>query len=121
MALPDPIPTITVAAVTYDLARVAFGENSSKYRTANGLDELTISHQRNARDRTSVRFNRKKVAANPFDAAVNQEYSWSAYAVFDAPKLGVSAAECQALGQLLTAFLAAGTPDYDLRVLQGEI
>lgn len=120
MALPDPIPTITVAAVTYDLARVSTSDDKSVYRTANKLDQLTISKSEKNRLRYSVRFDRKKVAATPFDASLNQEYRWSAYTVLDVPSNGVSVAEAQALNQLLAAFMVAGTPDYDSRVLQGE-
>jgi hypothetical protein len=121
MALPDPIPTITVASVPYDFVRTQFGDTSTVYTTANGLDRLTISHQLKNRHRHSIRFDRRKIAATPFDAALNQEYSWSAYTVLDTPKNGVTAAEAQALNQLLAAFCVAGTPDYDLRVLQGEL
>lgn len=122
MALPDPIPTLTVDAIGYDFYRTSFGDTASVYQTANGLDVLTISHQlKSTRNRYSVRFDRKKVAADPFVDGNNRSLSWTAYAVFDAPSDGVTAAECQDLSQLLQTFLVSGTPDYDLRVLQGEI
>lgn len=121
MALPDPIPTITVNAVTYDFARVGMTDGNAIYRTATGLDKVTVSHQQKARNRTTLRLDRSKIAADPFDAGINQEYSMSTYVVWDRPKVGFTAAECDLHTQLLTAFLVAGTPDYGLRVLQGEI
>lgn len=121
MALPDPIPTLTVQAKTYDFARIGFSDNSSVFQTANTRDRLTVSHRFNKRNRFSIRLDRSKIAADPFDASLNQEYSHSAYVVWDSPNLGITPAENQELGQLLVAILAAGTPDYDLRVLQGEI
>jgi hypothetical protein len=120
MALPDPIPTLTVDAVTYDFARIGMNDTSSVYQTANGLDRLTVSHVLKNRNRHTIRLDRKKVAADPFTADLNQEYSFSTYVVCDAPKLGVTAAEMNVHSQLLTALMVAGTPDYVLRVLQGE-
>lgn len=121
MALPDPIPTLTVAAVPYDFARIGMDATSSVYSTASGNDRLLISRQSKARNRFTIRLDRRKVAANPFDASVNQEYTQSAYVVWDLPKIGVTAAEAAAHSQLLSDLLVAGTPDYGLRVLQGEV
>jgi hypothetical protein len=122
MALPDPIPTLTVNSVTYDFARTSFGENRSVFSTANGLDVLTVSKQsRGARNRHMVRFDRTKVAASPFDAAKDQEYSCSAYTVLEFPLLGFTSAELAYEEELLRTFMAAGTPGYVVRVLQGEI
>jgi hypothetical protein len=122
MALPDPIPTLTVNAVTYDLARTTFGENRSVFSTANGLDKLTVSKQsRGGRNRHMVRFDRTKVAATPFDAAKDQEYTCAAYTVLEFPVFGFTSTELAYQEELLRTFMAAGTPDYVVRVLQGEI
>lgn len=121
MALPDPIPTLTVDAITYDFARTSFGDAQSIYRTANGLDVLTIAKTEKARSRFSVRFDRSKIAADPFDDNRNVPLSMSSYLVMDVPPTGFTAAEIQDHTELLTAFLVAGTPDYVLRVIQGEI
>lgn len=121
VALPDPIPTLTVAGDTYDFSRVGFTDTSGVFLTADGLNRLTVSHRYNKRNRFSVRIDRQKVAADVWTPFNNTEYSHSAYVVWDCPTVGVTPAENQELGQLLYAVLAAGTPDYDLRVLQGEI
>jgi len=121
MALPDPIPTLTVSAVTYDFARIGMDGTSSIYQTANGNDRLLISHQNKNRFRTTARFDRRKIAANPLDASLNQEYTMSTYVVWDVPKTGFTSTEIVAHSQLLSDFLVAGTPDYGLRVVQGEV
>lgn len=120
MALPDPIPTLTVNSVAYDFFRVASGDGFSRYTTANGLDVLTVKHDGARNNRTLVKFDRRKVAADPFDASINQEYEYSVHTVYTTPKLGVSVAEVGYLNDLMVAFLAAGTPDYSVRVIQGE-
>jgi len=122
MALPDPIPTMTVATVPYDLFRTGFGDADSTYKTANGQNVLTVSHQSKNRNRTIVRLDRSKIAANPFDAEINQAYTFSTYQVFDWPKLGVTPTEMKDLAALHGTFLALGgaTP-YLQRILQGEI
>lgn len=122
MALPDPIPTITIDSVAYDLARIGMMDSKSIYQTANGLDRLTIEHQvTKNRNRQNLRFDRRKIAADPFDADLNQEYSFSTYVVTDSPKWGVTSAELDVHFQLLAGLWSAGTPDYGLRILQGEI
>jgi len=121
MALPDPIPTVTTNAVAYNFARIGQDKTSSVYQTADGNDKLTVSRSEKARKRFSVRLDRRKTAADPFNAALNQEYRHAVYIVWDVPNLGVSATEADWHGKLLTDLMIAGTPDYALRVLQGEI
>jgi len=120
MALPDPIPTLTVDAVTYDFFRTGMNGTSSTYSTANGLDHLTVSHTFNKRKRSVMRVDRDFVATDPYVPFNNNKYSHSAYVVYDAPGVGVTPTQQDKLGQLLAALMAAGTPDYVLRMLQGE-
>lgn len=122
MALPDPLAQVIVNTVEYDLARTGMSADSSVYKSADGLDKFTLSHQvTKNRLRRVARLDRSKIAANPFDADLNQEYSLSTYVVSDIPKLGVSAAEADFHFQLLAGLWASGTPDYGLRFLQGEV
>jgi hypothetical protein len=121
MAIPDPIPTITVDSVTYDFARNSFGPTSGVFATANGNDVLTFSKALKNRNRHSIRVDRRKTAADPLDAGLNQVYRASAYVVFDSPTVGFTAAELDKLGQLLVSVMTSGTPDYVLRALQGEL
>lgn len=119
--LPDPLATLTVDAVDRVFTRITQGETQSVYRTADKLDTLTVSRSEKSRNRYSMRFDRKKVDADPFNSDIDREYVWSAYMVVDVPPVGVSAVEAEDVVQLLTTFLVAGTPDYILRVLYGEI
>lgn len=120
MALPDPIPTLTVDSVTYDFARTGSGEGRSTYATADALNRLTIAHSQNKRNRTLIRLDRDFVAADPYVPAQNQKFSHSVWTVFESPVVGVTPAQRDKLGQLHRAILLEGTPDYVLRMLQGE-
>lgn len=121
MALPDPIPTVTTNSVAYNFARIGQDKTSSVYQTSDGNDKLTISRSEKARKRFSIRLDRRKIAADPFNAALNQEYRQAVYIVWDTPLLGVTSTEADWHGKLLTDLMIAGTPDYALRVLQGEV
>jgi hypothetical protein len=121
LAIPDPIPQLTVNSVTYDFARVGSDLNSGRFQTADGLNVLTFAHQFKKRNRFSIRLDRNFVAADPFVPDVNQTYSHSVYTVVDAPANGVTPAENNNLLLLLSGVLTSGTPDYSLRWLQGEL
>jgi hypothetical protein len=116
----DPIPTLTVNAVTYDFARVGGDLEKGIFQTADGANRLTLARQTRKRVRTSMRIDRTFLAEDPFVPDTNADYSHSAYVVWDRPRVGVTATQENYLGQLLTAVMVAGTPDYALRVLQGE-
>lgn len=114
--LPDPLATLTVDAVDFILARTSSSEDTCVYRTSDGLTKLTVTRQEKSRNRFTVRFDRKKI-----DSETSEVWTYAAYLVVDVPTDGVTAAEAEDVVQLLTAFTVAGTPDYILRVLQGEI
>jgi hypothetical protein len=121
LALPDPIPTLTVNSKTYDFARIGMTDTSGIYQTADGLDRLTISHQYRKRNRFSVRLDRNFLADDPFVSTITQRFSHSVYTVIDTPQIGVDPVENDWLYQLHAAIMAAGTPDYSKRILQGEL
>lgn len=108
-------------SVTYDFARVGFGESKGLYRTADGLDRLTIEHSQKNRIRHVVRLDRTATVEDPLATGSSFETSFSVYTVIDAPKVGFTAADLDYGRQLLEAFHVAGTPDYGLRVIRGEI
>lgn len=122
MALPDPIPTITVNSVAYDLARIGMENSKAVYQTASGNDRLTVASTVNRnRSRTVVRLDRKKFAADPLNSALTRPYTLATYVVSDSDNIGWTAAEKDYHQQLLAALWVAGTPDYGLRILQGEV
>jgi len=117
--LSDPINlTGTEGAVA--LTRIGVGDGFARYRTADLLTTLSISHAYKTRNRHSVRFDRTKIAADPFDADINQEYSYSVYTVFDIPRLGVSVADAASLYSLINNFFDLSSAANVSRILQGE-
>jgi len=97
------------------------GDTKGIFRTADGLNTLTIERSQKARNRFVTRIDRTATVADPLQTGVNFVPSISAYTVIDMPKVGYSVADADYLRQLLEAFNVAGTPDYGLRVLRGEI
>lgn len=121
MALPDPIPTVTVDSIAYDFARVGMANGNSIYQTGDGNDRLTISHTVRNRTRTLVRLDRSKITADTLNSSLNKPYSAATYVVVDRDSIGWDADELDYHFQLLSGLWAAGTPDYGLRVLKGEV
>lgn len=121
MALPDPIPTVTINSIAYDFARVGMAGSSAAYQTGDGLDRLTISHTVKNRIRTLVRLDRSKIDEDALITSTNRPYSASTYVVVDRDASGWDPSELDYHFQLLSGLWAAGTPDYGLRVLKGEV
>lgn len=123
MALPDPIPTVTVNSIAYDFARVGMTTGNSVYQTGDALDRLTVSHTVTGRNRTRslVRLDRSKIAADALISSTNRPYSASTYVVVDRDSVGWTPADLDYHFQLLSGLWAAGTPDYGLRILKGEV
>lgn len=121
MALPDPIPTVTINSIAYDFARVGMADGNSIYQTGDGNDRLTISHSSRNRTRTLVRLDRQKITADTLNSALNRPYTAATYVVVDRDSVGWTSAELDYHFQLLSGLWAAGTPDYGLRVLKGEV
>lgn len=96
MSFTDP-QSVTFAAPlpvgAVSLPRVSVGNFASIYQSADGLVALTASSQIGKRTRRVLRLDHSKIAANPFDASVNQKFSMSCYLVFDTPLIGYTAAE----------------------------
>lgn len=121
LALPDPIPTLTVNSVTYDFARTGFGDTSSVYQTGDGLNRLTLSHAVKNRHRAVIRLDRTETVDDPFTTGSSYNSSFSVYTVFDWKDNDFAAEDLDYGGQLLEAVMLSGTPDYRLRFLKGEI
>lgn len=123
MALPDPIPTVTVNSIAYDFARVGMQTGNSVYQTGDAKDRLTISHTATARSRTRtlVRLDRSKITADTLNSSLNRPYNASTYVVVDRDNVGWTADELDYHFQLLSGIWVSGTPDYGLRILKGEV
>jgi hypothetical protein len=89
--LADP-QTVTVDSTPITLNRVSSEPFRNVYRTADGADTLTVSHQflGNGRIRTLARFDHDVLSADPFVPANNKWYSMSTYLVIDRPAQGIA-------------------------------
>jgi len=96
MSFADP-QSVTFAAPlpvgAVSLPRVSVGQYASTYQDTSGLVKLSASSQIGKRTRRVLRLDHSKIAANPFDASVNQSFSMSCYLVFDTPLIGYTVAE----------------------------
>lgn len=119
MALTDPQP-ITINAVLTNLSRTSSGNNSSVYRSNDGLIQETVSHTYGRSNRHLVRVDFSKIAANPFDSSLNAKYSMAAYMVFDVPPVGFTVAEAKQVIDGLIAQVNASSGALITKVLGGE-
>lgn len=101
--------TVTVATVAKTLPRVAFGDRSGSFETADGAFKLQISHNLRNRNRRTARLDITKTAADPLLDGVSRPYSMSVYMVVDHPQVGFSNTEVVDNLQALIDWLAAGT------------
>lgn len=105
MAFADPQSINNGSAVS--LPRTGFGPSSGTFTSADGTVKLTISHQNGKRNRSIIRVDYNKIAADPFVAGQNNRVSMSTYLLVDTPAQGFSTSEIvnnvAALATLLTA------------------
>lgn len=92
MALADP-QTVTVNALAKTLPRVASGDFSGTFMSV--VDGLTFSvkHTEGRRNRSNVRLDFEKIAADVLVPTSNKPYSLSVYLVIDTPLQGFTTAE----------------------------
>lgn len=79
------------------------------FTSNDGLTTLAVRHTRGRRNRHVVRVDYAKVAADPFQTAVNARYSMSAQLHVDVPLVGFTVAEQKAVVDALVAYLTAST------------
>lgn len=86
--LSDP-QSITISGTPVSLPRIAMGNQTGSFRSANGDLEVIVSHQANRRERSVIRLNRSKIGQDPLNASIQKSYSSSVSIVVDAPLNGV--------------------------------
>lgn len=119
MALADQSVTINGTAVS--LPRVGSGLTSGVFQSSDSLVKETFSHSINrSRTRHLMRIDHRKVAADPFQAALNREFSMAAYVVIDVPLIGYSVAEQKQVWDGFAAQLAATSGALVTKVLGNE-
>jgi hypothetical protein len=110
-----PLP---VGAVS--LPRVSVGQYASTYSSADGLVKLSASSAIGKRARRVLRLDHSKIAANPFDASVNQSFSMSCYLVLDTPLIGYTTAEQLEVYRGLKGQMTASTDLLVSKLIGGE-
>lgn len=117
--LTDP-QTVTINAVATSLPRVSTEKDAASYKTADGLVQLSISHQYGRRVRHMVRLDQSKIAADPLLAGQSLPVGMSAYIVIDVPTVGYTTVEQKYIADALVAYLAASSGSVITKVLGGE-
>jgi hypothetical protein len=112
----DP-QSVTVNAVAQSLPTTERSGKTSKYRKSDATYGLVISHSEKNRNRRTVRLDFQKVAADPFEPALNQRFTGSAYIVIDAPITGFTDTELKDNVLGLVGWLTSANV---LKVLGGE-
>lgn len=107
MAFADPQSINNGTAVS--LPRTGFGINSGVFTSADGTIKLTISHTNGKRNRSIVRVDYNKIAADPFVSGQNNKVSMSTYVLVDSPIQGYSSTEIVANVAALLSMLTATT------------
>jgi hypothetical protein len=124
MSFADP-QTVTIApasALSLPRTQTADAEgNPSIYRSADGLTELTVSHEsaKKGRTRRLVKISVAKLAADPFRPSENRRVSMSTHVVFDVED-GFTAAEQKNVWDGFIAMLNASSGLLVTKVLAGE-
>lgn len=119
MAYADP-QSITINAVAISLPRTGSGVSSGDFTSADGLTKLIVSHQYGRRNRRSLRFQVKKIAADPYVAGASAEVSTSCTLVVDSPKNGYTNAEIKLVLDGMMSFLTASSGAKLTQLLGGE-
>lgn len=115
----DP-QTITINSVPFTCNRVALGDMSATYRSADEAVQLRISHKA-AKDRIRrmARIDQTIVATDPLTSVQDYE-SAGVYIVVDEPKVGFSDAQLQYIVTALTTWLTASTNANTTKLLGSE-
>lgn len=119
MAFADP-QSVTIAGVAISLPRISTGANGSVYQSADGNTRLTISSTLGKRFRRTIRLQHSKIAGDPLITGTNSQYSMTAYAVVDVPRVGYTLAQQKDVVDALPAFMTASTGLATTKLLGGE-
>jgi hypothetical protein len=120
MAFADP-QSVTISGSAISMPRTSSGVSSGGFKSADGLTQLSVSHQNGNRNRRTIRLQTTKVGADPLLSGANNYYSMSTYIVVDTPKVGYTVAEAKAVVDALVAYLTASTGARVAQLLGDEI
>lgn len=114
----DP-QSVTYSGAAKSLPAISRGDESSVYQLNDSgvVYKLTLGHQFKARNRCVARLQRDAYVADPLVPSQYKLASMSATFTLDFPPTGYTAADAQALGNALVAFLVSATV---LKIANGE-
>jgi len=113
--------SVIISGTTISLPKLGQSLSSGEFKSPDGLVKETVSHQATGkRNRRLVRIDHRKVAADPFLAGTNAEYSMSCYVVFDVPNYGYTVAEQKAVVDGFITQLNATSGALITKILGGE-
>lgn len=119
MSFADP-QSVTIAGTAVSLPRISSGPSSSVYQSADGNTRLTVSHANGKRFRRTFRLQHQKIAGDPLVPATNTQFSMTAYAVVDVPRVGYSVAQQKEVVDALTGYMTATAGASVTKLLGGE-
>lgn len=119
MSFTDP-QTVTISGTTIPLPRTSVGDERSEYTSADGLTQMTASHDHGKRIRRMLRLDTSKVSADWAVPAENVKVSMSVYMVFDLPQVGYTPTEALAVYTGFKTQYTASTDALITKLLAGE-
>lgn len=109
MAFSDP-QSVTISGTAVSLPRTSSGPNDGSFTSNDGNTVLRIQHTfGKTRNRHLIRLDVAKVAADPFQSALNARYSMGVQVIVDIPVVGYTVADQKTIVDALTAYLSAST------------
>lgn len=119
MALTDP-QTITIDGVAISLALVQNQGTSSLYQSADNLDALRVSwNKQNGKVRYLISFRESAIASDPISAA-NKSVTTTINLTIDQPDFGITDARVVKIIAGLKTLLSTSAAGFVERVLAGE-
>lgn len=105
----DPT-SVTYNSVATSMPKVDSGNRRGVYESADNALRLTIAHANGKRERSEVRLDHHKTAADPLDPTKLRPYDMSVYLVVNRPSnVGYTDAEAQLVYDALVAFVTNAT------------
>nr|UJQ85405.1 MAG: hypothetical protein 2 [Leviviridae sp.] len=119
MALTDPY-VVTIGGVAQSLVKVTTGENSAGYRSADGFNDMQVSHTYGRRIVHRTRFHNSKMGTDPISPALNRPFDMAVSFSVNVPDVGYTAAEAKAVVDGYLATLTASSGAIIAKLLGGE-
>jgi len=119
MSFTDP-QSVTISGTAISLPRVSSGAGTGQFTSADQNTSLIIANQYGSRIRRTIRLNVQKIAAAPYNPAVNSLFSMSAYLVVDVPTVGYITTDQFAVVAGLTKYLTDTSGARVTQLLGGE-